>query len=564
MDQESPEKIKLTAEQAQSLQARIVENRLTEEDKKIMCGLISFNLWLGKKLSTAQLTIGRLRKLFGFSTEKKNSKVTPSSALNSPPANSSETDVSAQKKPIPDHSETSVQKLKPQWDPTKNHGRYGFDDYSGCETLQFTHPTLRPGDHCPECQVHGDHGKLYAPDPGVLICLVGQPLITGTRYQIEKLRCSFCGKQFHAEVPPEIAEQPKYAVSCRTNIALGRYWLGLPFKRIELWQRIQNVPLPDATQWDEMKKLFTMIQPIYQLLIQLAAEGDRVYYDDTPNRILDKTPDSRNPPFRKGIYTTAIVSQLHQHSIYLFFTGPHYGAENMKSLMEPRASLLTFITMCDASPNNIPKGLSPEVLTRWIFCCCLVHGRRKFFEIFDFFEKECDLVLQQIGSIYAHERHCKKWKLNAEQRMAYHQKHSAPVLETLYIWLNNQLLFGPVEANSGLGLAIQYWLRHWEALTRFLSVPDAPLDNSLCEQAIKVAIRHRKNSQFFKTSFGAQVGDGLMSVIHSAARCTVNVFHYLNCLQEYHPEVAEHPELWLPWNYENTLALQESSLAVAA
>lgn len=68
---DEPQKIQLTAEQAQALQNRILVGNLTEADKKLICGLITFNLWLGRQLSTAKLTIARLKKLFGFSTEKK-------------------------------------------------------------------------------------------------------------------------------------------------------------------------------------------------------------------------------------------------------------------------------------------------------------------------------------------------------------------------------------------------------------------------------------------------------------------------------------------------------------
>ena len=56
-------------------------------------------------------------------------------------------------------------------------------------------------------------------------------------------------------------------------------------------------------------------------------------------------------------------------------------------------------------------------------------------------------------------------------------------------------------------------LKHWERLTRFLEVPGAPLDNNLCEQTLKMAIRHRKNSYFYKTMPGAAVGDLYMSLI---------------------------------------------------
>ena len=51
-----------------------------------------------------------------------------------------------------------------------------------------------------------------------------------------------------------------------------------------------------------------------------------------------------------------------------------------------------------------------------------------------------------------------------------------------------------MEPNSALGGAISYLLKHWEKLTLFLRVAGAPLDNNLCERALKKAILHRKNA----------------------------------------------------------------------
>jgi len=45
-----------------------------------------------------------------------------------------------------------------------------------------------------------------------------------------------------------------------------------------------------------------------------------------------------------------------------------------------------------------------------------------------------------------------------------------------------------VEPNSSLGEAISYLLKHWEKLTLFLRQPGAPLDNNICERALKKAI----------------------------------------------------------------------------
>ena len=85
-------------------------------------------------------------------------------------------------------------------------------------------------------------------------------------------------------------------------------------------------------------------------------------------------------------------------------------------------------------------------------------------------------------------------------------------------WLRRQLDDKLVERNSALGDAINYLLKRWEPLTLFLRKAGAPLDNNLCERALKNAILHRKNSMFYKTRNGARVGDMYMSLIYTCEK----------------------------------------------
>ncbi len=110
-----------------------------------------------------------------------------------------------------------------------------------------------------------------------------------------------------------------------------------------------------------------------------------------------------------------------------------------------------------------------------------------------------------------------------------------------------------VEPNSALGKAISYMLKHWEKLTLFLRQPGAPLDNNVCERALKKAILHRKNAMFYKTENGAHVGDLFMSLIHTCQLCGANPFDYLTELQRHAKEMSEAPQAWMPWNYRDTL-----------
>ncbi len=95
--------------------------------------------------------------------------------------------------------------------------------------------------------------------------------------------------------------------------------------------------------------------------------------------------------------------------------------------------------------------------------------------------------------------------------------------------------------------------KRWEKLTLFLREPGAPLDNNICERALKKAIRHRRNSLFYKTQRGARVGDLFMSLIHTCEFSGANPFDYLTELERHAGEAASHPGDWMPWNYRQTL-----------
>ena len=94
-------------------------------------------------------------------------------------------------------------------------------------------------------------------------------------------------------------------------------------------------------------------------------------------------------------------------------------------------------------------------------------------------------------------------------------------------------------------------LKHWEKLTLFLRQPGAPLDNNICERALKKAILHRKNALFYKTENGARVGDMYMSLIHTCELCGVSPFDYLVALEKNADDLAVHAERWMPWNYQD-------------
>jgi hypothetical protein len=104
------------------------------------------------------------------------------------------------------------------------------------------------------------------------------------------------------------------------------------------------------------------------------------------------------------------------------------------------------------------------------------------------FPEECLYVLEILKDVYKNDTEARIRGMCPEERLHWHKTQSGPKMTELKSWLTDQLEQHKIEPNSGLGEAISYMLKHWEELTLFLKCPGAPLDNNICEQALKKAI----------------------------------------------------------------------------
>ena len=116
-----------------------------------------------------------------------------------------------------------------------------------------------------------------------------------------------------------------------------------------------------------------------------------------------------------------------------------------------------------------------------------------------------------------------------------------------------------VEPNSALGKAIAYMQSHWETLTRFLSIPGAPLDNNVAERVLKLCIRQRKNSLFYKTPHSASMASVLTRLSATGIYAGVKAVDYLVALPAPRREVFADPAAWLPWAYAASRASPEAT-----
>jgi hypothetical protein len=189
-------------------------------------------------------------------------------------------------------------------------------------------------------------------------------------------------------------------------------------------------------------------------------------------------------------------------------------------------------------------------------------AKQQLIDVFDRFPDECEYVLKALKVVYRTDAEARKKKLSPAKRLRLHRTKSQQSMKRLHNWLKRQFDEKLVEPNSALGEAISYMLNHWEKLTRFLHVPGAPVDNNMCERALKKTILHRKNAYFYKTQRGARIGDMYMSLIYTCELCDANPFDYLTELHRNADRVADDPASWLPWNYQ--ASVEASSAPVGA
>jgi len=505
----------------------------TEESEKLKAALDTL-AFLTNEIGSKGASILRLRQmLFGARTEKTD-KVFPG-----PPKDEATGDDQAANTAAAGNE----RKRRP------GHGRNGADSFTGAVKVCVVHGTRHHGDRCPECL----KGKLYTqPQSAVLVRIRGMAPLSATRYELERLRCNLCGEVFTADAPAGVGDE-KYDETATAMIALLKYGCGLPFHRIEKLQRNLGIPMPAATQWELVAAAADTLRATRHELIRQAAQGEVVHNDDTTMKVLafgtSPFPEDAPDPERTGVYTTGIVARAATHDIALYFTGRRHAGENLERLLKERAAALPPpVQMCDALSHNVAGAFETIVAN------CVAHARRKFVEVAVSFPEQSRHVLETLREVYRHDATARAEQLSPDARLAFHQEHSGPLMRGLQWSLYEQLDQRKVEPNSTLGGAVNYLLKHWGKLTRFLATPGAPLDNNLCERALKKAILHRKNSLFYKTENGAKVGDLFMSLIHTAELCAVDPFDYLVQLQRHAAALKANATPWMPWNYRDTIA----------
>lgn len=546
--------IDLSEQQLDALIARIGEARehgmaLSADDYDLLRSAVLTLATVQERISHKDLTIVKLQKLLGM--------VNSSEKLDKHPAKSGKNEGDTKgRSGAKDGRQADTDKKnkkdkqpgkpkKPPIKPTVHH--HGIEG-------------LIKGDACPGCQA----GKVYKYHPAQLLRIVGHSPFSAEQHVSEQLRCSACHEIFTAQLPPEVRADGRpdqmYGYSACAMMAILKYFAASPFYRQQTLQGLLGSHLSASTIFDQCQKLADHLTPVFLAMISMAANAQLFYLDDTTHRILIKQAPKKGREHRTGVYSSACLAIVPEamcgtssdppasdsvRRLVLYQTSVGHAGEWFDEILGKREPGLPVpILMSDALSSNHVSG------KQFVIALCNSHGRRGFAELGAQCPDQTLYALELYAGAWVNDAHCKEQGFNPQQRQAYHHQHSLPLMDELKRWCQMQTApGGAVEPNSNLGRAMAYFERHFEGLCAFCHIPGAPVDNNECERQIKLMVRGRKNSQFFKTENGAEVSDKITSILATCMESDVNALDYLIAVQRNQLAVRAAPQNWMPWNY---------------
>ncbi len=293
--------------------------------------------------------------------------------------------------------------------------------------------------------------------------------------------CRGCETVQAAPVPAAIVDGGMAAVGLFVWVITAKYLDHLPLYRLEGIAQRQEVTLSRATLAQWVGRIGVVLQPLADRLWERLKERRVVHADETPVPQLDpgagKTRRAYLWAYRSGVFETG-------PPIVVFDYQASRAGVHAQHFLAGWAGDL----MVDDYAGY--KQLLTHGVTE---LACLAHMRRKYFEIQASSPSPiASQALERIGALYAIEAQAKE--ADVAERARVRTQFAKPLLEDMHRWL---LATRTTVANgSGTAKAIDYSLRRWEALSRYVTRGDLPIDNNPVENAIRPIVLGKKNWMF--------------------------------------------------------------------
>ncbi|UZE09014.1 IS66 family transposase [Pseudomonas corrugata] len=326
-----------------------------------------------------------------------------------------------------------------------------------------------------------------------------------------KWACRQCETLIQAPVPAQVIDKGIPTAGLLAHVMVAKFSDHLPLYRQEKIFGRAGLAIPRSTLAQWLGQTGVQLQPLVDALREVALAQRVVHADETPVEMLAPGEKKTHRAY-VWAYCTTPFSTL-KAVVYDF--SPSRAGEHARNFLGTWNGKL----VCDDFAGykaSFELGIT-EI-------GCMAHARRKFFDLHVANKSQlAEQALHSIGGLYEIERQAKD--MNDEDRRRLRQEIAVPIAGKLHEWMLGQRELAP--EGSATAKALDYSLKRWVALTRYLDDGAVPIDNNPVENTIRPWALGRSNWLFAGSLRSGKRAAAIMSLIQSARMNGHDPYAYL-------------------------------------
>lgn len=325
-------------------------------------------------------------------------------------------------------------------------------------------------------------------------------VFTVERHIRGKWICDQCETLIQAPVPAHVIDKGIPTAGLLAQVMIAKFADHLPLYRQEKIFGRAGLAIPRSTLAQWVGACGVQLQPLVDALRDVVLQHNVIHADETPVPML--SPGTRKT-HRAYVwaYATTPFAEL---SVVVYDFTPSRAGEHARTFLHGWKGQL----VCDGF-----SGYSASFDLGVTEIACMAHARRKFFDLHATNKSQiAEKALHYIAILYEVEREVRD--LEPDLRRRIRQEKSAPVIDALHTWMLGQRQLVP--EGSAIAKALDYSLKRWTALSRYLDDGAVPIDNNWVENQIRPWAIGRSNWLFAGSLRSGKRAAALMSLIQSA------------------------------------------------
>ncbi len=330
-------------------------------------------------------------------------------------------------------------------------------------------------------------------------------VFTVERHVRGKWACGHCQKLVQAPVPAHIIDKGIPTAGLLAHVLVAKFLDHLPLYRQEHIFKRAGLAIARSTLAQWVGECGAQLQPLVEALSAELLRHGVLHADETPVAMLKPG----NKKTHKAYIWTYCTTSFNPTQAVVFNFAETRSGQNVREFLgqngdKPwKGKLVTDgFSGYQATFERGVKGVA-----------CMAHARRKFHELWanhgSKVGQQALRYFQLLFKIEADIASC-----TADERQRIRQRKSRRVAAALQNWLIRQRL--QVPDGSATAKAIDYSLKRWEALTRYIGDGDLPISNNWVENQIRPIALGRSNWLFAGSLRAGKRAAAVMSLVHSA------------------------------------------------